>query len=338
MSIIRKQIVNSAVTPEKTLLDSEQAELSLRPKYLDEYIGQAEIKENLKVAIQASQKRSSVLDHVLIYGPAGLGKTTLAHIIANEMKVNIKISSGPALEKAGDLASILTNLKANDVLFIDEIHRLKAPIEEILYSAMEDFCIDIVLGKGPGARTMRLKVPKFTLIGATTKMSMLSSPLRDRFGHIFKLDFYSNNEIKQIIQRSAKIINCKADNIAASFLASSSRQTPRIANRLLKRSHDFALINDKELIDLEIAKQCLKALNIDKIGLDKTDREILDTIIKKFHGGPVGLNTIAAAISEDENTIEDAYEPYLIKLGFIQRTPRGRVATEHAYKHLNYEL
>ncbi|KKP39558.1 MAG: Holliday junction DNA helicase RuvB, holliday junction DNA helicase RuvB [Candidatus Peregrinibacteria bacterium GW2011_GWF2_33_10] len=334
MTIIRQKkekITNS----EKVAPDILVEEINLRPKLLTEYIGQNPIKDNLQISIKASKKKQEPMDHLLIYGAAGLGKTTLANIIANECAVNIKITSGPALEKPGDLASVLTNLKEHEILFIDEIHRLKPTIEEILYSAMEDFRIDIIIGKGPGARTMRLKIPQFTLIGATTKMSMLSSPLRDRFGHILKLDFYSDEEIGEIINRSANILKCSINHEAAKILSKSARQTPRIANRLLKRCHDLAIINDMETIDVQIVTACLELLKIDNIGLNKTDREILITIIDKFRGGPVGLNTIAAAVSEDENTIEDAYEPYLIKIGFIERTARGRVVTEHAYKHLN---
>lgn len=339
MAIIRSKInKNENLEPVLTVNESVKEDSSLRPKKFNEYIGQSEIKKNLSVSIQSAKKRQKPMDHVLIHGAAGLGKTTLANVIANEIGVNLKISSGPALEKPGDLASILTNLKANDILFIDEIHRLKPIVEEILYSAMEDFCIDLVLGKGPGARMMRMKVPKFTLIGATTKMSMLSSPLRDRFGHILKLNFYSNEEIKEILKRSSTILETKIEDDAAKLLALSSRQTPRIANRLLKRSFDFAIINNKEIINEEIVKDCLKNLDIDEIGLDITDKHILKTIIEKFKGGPVGLNTIAASIGEDEDTIEDAYEPYLIKIGFLERTPRGRIATENAYKHLQMKL
>ncbi len=335
MAIKRQDIKKiTAVLNENIPSENIKEDVSLRPKYLTEYIGQNQIKSNLDIAMKAAKKKKQPLEHILIYGSPGLGKTTLANIISKEMEANIKTTSGPALEKAGDLASILTNLKTHDILFIDEIHRLRAPVEEILYSAMEDFCIDIVLGKGPGARTMRLGVPKFTLIGATTKMSMISSPLRDRFGHVFKLDFYSDQEIQDIIDRSSKILNCAISDKAAKILSKCSRQTPRIANRLLKRTHDIAIIYDKDEITEEITKTCLEALHIDHIGLNKTDHFILQTIIEKFRGGPVGLNTIAAATSEDEDTIEDAYEPYLIKLGFLERTPKGRIVTEHAYQHL----
>jgi holliday junction DNA helicase RuvB len=313
-------------------------EVTLRPKIIDEYIGQDEIKKNLGISMQAAKKRKESLEHVLLHGPAGLGKTTLANIIAHEMGVNIKVTSGPALEKQGDLASIITNLKENDVLFIDEIHRLKPAIEEVLYTAMEDFGLDIIIGKGPSARSMRLALPKFTLIGATTKMSMLSSPLRDRFGHVLKLEFYGNNHIQQIIQRSSNILNCEILDEAALMLAKSSRQTPRIANRLLRRARDYADFKNVKTVDEKVVTECLDALNVDHLGLDRTDREILDTIIEKFSGGPVGLNTIAASIAEEESTLEDIYEPYLIQLGFIDRTPRGRIVTPRAYRHLKKEV
>lgn len=334
MPIVRKKIEENIVAPQK-IENENLEEITLRPKKLNEYIGQEEIKDNVSISIKACKKRNEPLDHILIYGAAGLGKTTLASIIAYEMGVSLKISSGPALEKSGDLASILTSLKDHDILFIDEIHRLKPQVEETLYSAMEDFAIDIVLGKGPGARTMRLKMPKFTLIGATTKMSMLSSPLRDRFGHIFKLNFYENHEIEKILARSSKILKCNATDEACQLLAKSSRQTPRIANRLLKRCADFAIISENNIIDRAIAETCLKKLNIDRIGLTTSDLDILLTIINKFKGGPVSLHTIASATCEDEDTVEDAFEPYLIKIGFLERTSRGRVVTENAYMHLN---
>ncbi len=309
-------------------------EATLRPKTLFEYIGQENTKKNLIIFIEAARKRGESIEHILIHSPAGLGKTTLANIIANEVGANIKVTSGPVLEKQGDLAAILTNLQNGDVLFIDEIHRLKPAVEEILYSAMEDFGIDLILGKGPSAKSMRLSLPKFTLIGATTKISMLSSPLRDRFGHVIKLNFYSIDEIKQIILRSAKILNCKIEDAAARRLALSSRQTPRIANRLLRRTRDFADFNNVEIITPAIVEQSLKSLGVDELGLDNTDRNLIDFIIQKFDGGPVGLNTLAAATSEEEQTIEDIYEPYLMQLGFLERTPRGRIATQNAYKHL----
>lgn len=318
----------------KTKDEADVQEITLRPQSLKDYIGQDEIKKNLGVFIKAAQKRDEALEHVLLHGPPGLGKTTLANIIAHEMGVNIKITSGPALEKQGDLASIITNLRDRDILFIDEIHRLRPVVEEVLYTAMEDFGLDLIIGKGPSARSMRLKLPKFTLIGATTKMSMISSPLRDRFGALFRLDFYNHGHIQQIIQRSAKILECEIEEAAAEKLAFSSRQTPRIANRLLKRVRDMAQISDKARIDNGIVDETLESLAIDSLGLDKTDREIMRTIVDKFHGGPVGLNTIAAATSEEEETVENIYEPYLIKLGFLERTPKGRIITLKGKQHL----
>lgn len=312
-----------------------QFDNKLRPSSLAEYIGQDVIKENLKIAISAAKKRKESLDHVLLHGPAGLGKTTLAGIIAKELGVNMKITSGPALEKQGDIASIISNLNDNDVLFIDEIHRLKPSVEEILYSAMEDFGIDIIIGKGPSARSMRLNLPRFTLLGATTKVSMISSPLRDRFGSVFRLQFYSEAHIKQIILRSANILGTKISDEAADLLAKSSRQTPRIANRLLKRARDYADIKNKLIIDKNSLFETMDALGIDRIGLDHMDREILLAIVNQFNGGPVGLNTLSAAISEEEATIEDIYEPFLIQLGFLERTSRGRIATDKAYNHLS---
>lgn len=318
--------------------DNQAFENTLRPSTFDEYIGQTKIKHNLKISIKAAVKRGESLEHVLLYGPPGLGKTTLANIIAKEMGVNLKITSGPALEKPGDLAAIISNLSDQDVLFIDEIHRIKPVIEEILYTAMEDFGIDMVLGKGPTAKSMRLSLPKFTLIGATTKVSMLSSPLRDRFGHNFRLDFYTSKEIETIILRSAKILSCEIEHEAAEILSSCSRQTPRIANRLLKRVRDFADYQDKTVIDKSVIADALEALGVDSMGLDNVDRTILKSIIQKFRGGPVGLNTIAASTSEEQDTIEDIYEPYLIKLGLLERTSRGRIATPNAYKHLGIEM
>lgn len=324
-----KRIVSPKVDPV-----ASQFEVTLRPKLLSEYVGQMEIKKNLSVSLEAARKRKEPLEHILLHGPAGLGKTTLANIIAHEMGVNIKVTSGPALERQGDLASIISNLQENDVLFIDEIHRLRPIVEEVLYTAMEDFGIDIVLGKGPSARSMRLNLPKFTLIGATTKISMLSSPLRDRFGHVYKLNFYTIDEIKEIICRSAKILKYSIDADAAEKLAQCSRQTPRIANRLLRRVRDFAQVKGKNIITREIVENALKSLGVDHFGLDQMDLEILRSIITKFHGGPVGLNTLAASLSEEEETIEDIYEPYLMKLGFMERTARGRLVTSHAYQHL----
>jgi Holliday junction DNA helicase RuvB len=311
---------------------------SLRPKTLDEYVGQAEIKTNLDYLIKSSKLRQEPLDHVLLYGPPGLGKTTLANIIGSEVGASVRITSGPALEKQGDIASIITNLKENDILFIDEIHRLKPAIEEILYSAMEDFAIDLVIGKGPAAKTMRLKLPRFTLVGATTKVSMLSSPLRDRFGAIYKLQFYSQQEINEIIQRSAAKLNVNVETDASELLARSSRQTPRIANRLLKRTRDFALVNGQTGINKKSVKECLNLLGVDELGLEEADRIILSTIIEKFRGGPVGLGSIAAATSDDEGTIEDVYEPFLLQLGMLERTNRGRTATEKAYRHLGFKI
>lgn len=313
-------------------------ENTLRPQSLEEYIGQDEVKKNLAVSLKASKKREEPLEHALIHGPPGLGKTTLANIMAREMGVNIRVTSGPALEKQGDVASIITNLREKDILFIDEIHRLKPAVEEVLYTAMEDFGIDLVIGKGPSARSMRLQLPKFTLIGATTKMSMLSAPLRDRFGLIFRLDFYNEEQLQTIIERSAIILNCSIDPQASRLVAASARQTPRIANRLLRRVRDFAEVNDEKVITVEIVEHALDALGIDPLGLDSLDRNILNTIIDKFQGGPVGLNTIAAAVSEEQDTVEDIYEPYLLKLGFLERTPRGRAVTQLAYRHLGIPI
>lgn len=332
---------NSQIKPER-IVDNKATnnaqEFSLRPKNFNEYIGQNEVKKNLSVAIKAAKKRQEPLDHILLHGPAGLGKTTLAHIIAKEMGVSIKMTSGPALEKQGDLAAILTNLKENDILFIDEIHRLRPAIEEVLYTAMEDFGIDIIIGQGPSARNVRLNLPKFTLIGATTKVSLLSSPLRDRFGNIFKLAFYETKDILEIIKRTAQLLNYKIDESAAEKLAKSSRQTPRIANRLLKRIRDFAEVKNLNKIDHNIAKEGLASLGIDEIGLDQADRDILDLIINKFDGGPVGLSAIAAATSEEQSTIEEVYEPYLLKIGYLERTHRGRIATKSAYEHMGYQI
>lgn len=321
-----------------TQTDPDPFENKLRPRSVDEYVGQSAIKDNLKIAIKAAKKRGEPLDHILLHGSAGLGKTTLANIIANESGVSIKTTSGPALEKQGDIASIISNLNENDILFIDEIHRMKPVVGEVLYSAMEDFGIDIIIGKGPSARTMRINLPKFTLIGATTKVSMLSSSLRDRFGNVMRFEFYTESEIKQIIIRSSRILNCKIDDEASTFLAKSSRRTPRIANRLLKRVRDYADVNNQSVIDMKMLRESLKSLGIDEIGLDQTDREILSLIIDKFDGGPVGLNTIAAATGEEEDTIEDIYEPFLLQMGFLDRTSRGRIVTPRAYKHLGINI
>ncbi len=325
-----KRIINTNLTSED--IDTD---VSLRPKMLDDYIGQEKIKSNLKVFIKAAKSRNETLDHMLFYGPPGLGKTTLAGIIANEMGVNIKITSGPAIEKPGELAAVLNNLKEHDVLFIDEIHRLNRQVEEVLYPAMEDFAIDIVIGKGASARSIRLDLPPFTLIGATTRAGMLTAPLRDRFGMLNHLEFYNENELKQIICRSADVLNVKIEDEGATELAKRSRGTPRLANRLLKRVRDFAEVKYDGVITKEVADFALDLLEVDKFGLDNSDRNILNTIIYKFDGGPVGLDTLAAALGEDSGTLEDVYEPYLIKNGFINRTPRGRVATELAYRHLS---
>ncbi len=328
---------------EERLIDRESRvddfdEVGLRPKKLDEYIGQSKVKNNLTVFIEAAKQRKEALDHVLLYGPPGLGKTTLASIISAEMGVNLRITSGPAIEKAGDLAAILTNLGTHDVLFIDEIHRLNRSVEEILYPAMEDYALDIIIGKGPSARSIRLDLPKFTLIGATTRAGLLTAPLRDRFGVINKLEMYTAEELKQIVKRSAGILNIELQEDGAYEIARRSRGTPRIANRLLKRVRDFAQVIGGGVIDLKVAKHALDALEVDEIGLDGVDRNMLLSIINKFGGGPVGLDTLAASIGEDPGTIEDVYEPYLIQLGFINKTPRGRMATKNAYSHFGLEF
>lgn len=313
-------------------------DFSLRPKNLSEYVGQEKIKLNLEIAISAAKKRQEPMEHVLLYGAPGLGKTTLAHVISNEVGNNIKVTSGPAIEKSGDLAAILSNLEEGDILFIDEIHRLNKSIEEILYPAMEDFALDIVMGKGPSARTLRLDLPRFTIIGATTMVSLLSAPLRDRFGHIYHLNFYESDEIEKIIRRSAKLLKVDLDREAVSLIANRSRKTPRIANRLLKRVRDYAQVRGNGYIDLKICEEAFKVLEVDDLGLDHVDRKILLTIINKFKGGPVGLNTLAAATGEEIDTICDVYEPYLLQIGFLDRSARGRVVTEAAYKHLNLEF
>ena len=313
-------------------------ETTLRPQTLDDYIGQKEAKGNLKVFIEAAKLRGEPLDHVLFYGPPGLGKTTLAGIIANELGVDIKITSGPAIGRAGDLAAILTNLNENDVLFIDEIHRMNRSVEEVLYSAMEDFALDIIIGKGPSARSIRLDLSKFTLIGATTRAGSLSAPLRDRFGVLSKFEMYTVDELSEIIMRSAGILNIEADEASVREMAMRSRGTPRVANRMLKRIRDFSQVKGKGVIDLEITKEGLDALGIDNMGLERLDREILMAIIERFNGGPVGIDTIAASIGEERVTIEDAYEPYLIQIGFLSRTPKGRMVTPLAYKHLGIQV
>ena len=307
---------------------------SLRPKYFNEYIGQREAKDNLNIYIQATKQRGEALDHVLLYGPPGLGKTTLAGIIANELGVNFRITSGPAIEKAGDLAAILTNLDEHDVLFIDEIHRLSRSVEEVLYSAMEDYALDIIIGKGPSARSVGIDLPKFTLVGATTRAGALAAPLRDRFGIVSRLEYYKQEELEFIVTRAADILNIGIEQAGASEIARRSRGTPRIANRLLKRVRDFAQVVGNGVITADIADEALKRLHVDKMGLDRIDRRVLKCIIENYDGGPVGIETIAAAVSEERDTIEDVYEPYLMQLGFLGRTPRGRVATKLAYDHL----
>ena len=325
-------------SPELESSEEERLETSLRPKALKEYIGQDKVKENMKVYIEAAKKRGEPLDHVLLYGPPGLGKTTLSNIIANEMNSNIKITSGPAIEKPGDLAAILTNLSEFDVLFIDEIHRINKTVEEVLYPALEDFSLDIIIGKGPSARSIRLDLPKFTLIGATTKAGSLTTPLRDRFGIVSRLELYTKEQLGLIIKRSATILGVEIEEPAVDEMARRSRGTPRIANRILKRVRDYAAVLGDGKITLEIAKIALNKLEIDDIGLDEIDRKILTTIINQYKGGPVGLETLAATIGEEVETIEDVYEPYLLKNGFINRTPRGRVVTELAYHHLGLEI
>jgi Holliday junction DNA helicase RuvB len=314
--------------------DEQRIEVTLRPQNFSDYVGQERLKKNLKLAIEAAKQRSEPIDHVLLYGPPGLGKTTMATVIANEMGTNIRVTSGPAIERAGDLASILTNLADGDVLFIDEIHRLSRTVEEVLYSAMEDFKLDIVIGKGPAARSVRLDLPKFTIIGATTRTGALAAPLRDRFGHIYRLEFYTFDEISRIILRAASILESSIDNAAAEMLSTRARLTPRIANRLLKRVRDFADVNGDGIIDSATTIKALAMLEVDELGLDPADRNLLCSIIDNYGDNPVGLNTIAALTGDEATTIEDFYEPYLLQLGFIERTPRGRRVTHKAYRHL----
>ena len=324
------RIVASSLSTED--IDSE---LTLRPRWINEYIGQDKVKQKLKIFIQAAKERREPLDHVLLYGPPGLGKTTLANIIANEMGVNIRVTSGPAIERPGDLASILTNLGEDDVLFIDEIHRLNRSVEEILYPAMEDFALDIIIGKGPSARSVRLDLSRFTLIGATTRAGLLTSPLRDRFGGILKLDLYDIDDLKNIVIRSANILNIGIDEIGALEIAKRSRGTPRVANRFLKRVRDYAQVVEDGVITYDVARRALEMLEVDALGLDSIDKKMLLTMIDNFNGGPVGLDTLSAATGEERTTIEDVYEPYLLQIGFINRTPRGRVVTRKAYEHFN---
>jgi Holliday junction DNA helicase RuvB len=325
----RERVVSGKLGADDTSLDT-----SLRPRCLADFVGQAKVKENLNIAITAAKGRAEALDHILLYGPPGLGKTTLAHIIASEMGVNIKITSGPAVERTGDLAAILTNLRNQDVLFIDEVHRLNRTVEEVLYPAMEDFALDIIIGKGPGAKNLRINLPNFTLIGATTRFALLSPPLRDRFGAVYRLDFYDQASIEDILKRSARILQVTAEDGGLKEIARRARGTPRVANRLLKRVRDYAQVMADGTASQSVAQEALGKLEIDPIGLDEVDHKLLYTIIDKFNGGPVGLDTIAASISEEADTIMDVYEPYLLQLGFLERTPRGRLATPLAYEHL----
>ncbi len=327
---------DARVLSAQPLEDELQTELSLRPKRLKEYIGQQKVKANLEISIAAARKRKEPLDHVLLFGPPGLGKTTLANILANEMEATIRTTSGPALEKPGDLVAIITNLEQGDMMFIDEIHRLPAPVEEVLYSAMEDFHVDLVIGQGPSARTVRHPIDRFTLVGATTRAGLLTSPLRSRFGIVHRLDFYDFESLAIIVRRSADILGIPISGDAADEIARRSRGTPRIANRLLRRVRDYAEVRHEGKVDTAIAREALKMLEVDEYGLDDIDRKLLTAIIERFHGGPAGVNAVASSIGEDRGTIEDLYEPYLIQIGFLQRTPRGRVASKLAYDHLGY--
>lgn len=314
--------------------DEQQVEKSLRPRSLEEFIGQEKVVEQLRIAITAAKARSEPLDHTLFYGPPGLGKTSLAGVIANEMGVNMKVTSGPAIERAGDLAAILTNLQKDDVLFIDEVHRLNRAIEEVLYPGMEDFALDLIVGKGPGARNLRLKLPRFTVVGATTRLALLTSPLRDRFGSLYRLEFYNDDAMREIVMRSAHILNVPITLDGAFEIGRRARGTPRIANRLLRRVRDYAQVIAEGTITIEVAQTALRTLEVDELGLDENDRRLLRTIIELFKGGPVGLSTLAAALAEEVDAIEDVYEPFLIQLGFLHRTPRGRIATQRAYQHI----
>ena len=328
-----ERIVSSDLQP-----DESPTEQSLRPHTLSEYIGQERVVENLRISLDAAKARGEALDHILLYGPPGLGKTTLANVVAAEMNVHIKTTSGPVIERPGDLAAIVSSLREGDILFVDEVHRLSRAVEEILYPAMEDFKLDIIIGKGPAARVIRLSLPHFTLIGATTRIALLTSPLRDRFGVIHRLDFYSLSAMEAIVRRSAGILQVPIDEAGTHLIASRSRGTPRVANRLLRRVRDYAQVRGDGVIDARIAREALRMLEVDDLGLDVSDRRVLATLIDKFDGGPVGLDTIAAALSEDADTIMDVYEPYLLQLGFLERTPRGRIATRRAYEHLGREF
>lgn len=329
----RNRIVNSEVEPFDNSFEKD-----LRPKYLKDYIGQDAVKEKLRILIEAAKKRNEPPEHILFHGPPGLGKTTLAYIISNELGVNIKVTAGPVIEKAGDLAAIITNLEENDILFIDEIHRLNKAVEEIMYPVLEDFVLDIVIGKGPSAKTFRINLPKFTLIGATTRAGLIAAPLRDRFGASYRLDFYTVDDIEKILLRSVKILGIEADKDGIMEIAKRSRGTPRIANRILKRVRDYAQVKGKGIIDRKTAIEAMKLLEIDEIGLDSMDKKIMLTLINKFKGGPVGIETLSVAVSEEPDTIEDVYEPFLIQIGFIQRTPSGRKATERAYEYFKIKI